>query len=67
MLKFLNKCKVPRIPPILFNGKYVTNCIQKASIFNMEIAEAKSMMKKGLLTAWTEFGHDLAVYHSSVA
>ena len=32
--KFLNKCKMPRIPPLLVQGKYVTNCKEKASIFN---------------------------------
>ena len=32
--KFLNKCKVPKIPPILVDNKYVTNCKEKASIFN---------------------------------
>ena len=32
--KFLNKCKIPRIPPILVDDKYITNCKEKASIFN---------------------------------
>ena len=32
--KFLNKCKVPKIPPILVDDKYITNCKEKASIFN---------------------------------
>ena len=32
--KFLNKCKIPKIPPLLVNDKYITNCKEKASIFN---------------------------------
>ena len=32
--KFLNKCKIPKIPPILVDDKYITNCKKKASIFN---------------------------------
>ena len=32
--KFLNKCKIPKIPPILVDDKYTTNCKEKASIFN---------------------------------
>ena len=32
--KFLNKCKIPKIPPILVDDKYITNCREKASIFN---------------------------------
>ena len=32
--KFLNKCKMPRIPPLFVQGKYVTNCKEKASFFN---------------------------------
>ena len=32
--KFLNKCKIPKIPPLLVDDKYITNCKEKASIFN---------------------------------
>ena len=32
--KFLNKCKIPKITPILVDDKYITNCKEKASIFN---------------------------------
>ena len=32
--RFLNKCKVPRIPPLFVNDKFITDCKQKASIFN---------------------------------
>ena len=30
----LNKCKIPRIPPLLKNGEFVTDCLDKAKIFN---------------------------------
>jgi hypothetical protein len=32
--KFLNKCKIPRIPPLFVQDKFITNCKEKASIFN---------------------------------
>ena len=32
--KFLNKCKIPKIPPLLVDDKYITNCKEKASFFN---------------------------------
>ena len=32
--KFLNKCKVPKIPPLFVQGRYITDCKDKASIFN---------------------------------
>ena len=34
MNKFLNKCKIPRIPPLFVQGKFITNCKEKALIFN---------------------------------
>ena len=30
----LNKCKIPRIPPLLVANKFVTNCKEKATLFN---------------------------------
>ena len=32
--RFLNKCKVPWIPPLFVDDKFITDCKQKASIFN---------------------------------
>ena len=34
MNKFLNRCKIPRIPPLFVQGKFITNCKEKALIFN---------------------------------
>ena len=31
---FLNKCKIPRIPPLFVNNIYITKCNDKAEIFN---------------------------------
>ena len=36
---FLNKCKAPRIPSLFFEGKFITNCKQKATVFNDYFAE----------------------------
>lgn len=36
---FLNKCKIPRIPPLLINNTYVTCCKEKAIIFNSFFAK----------------------------
>ena len=33
--KLLNKCKIPRVPPLLVQGKFITNCKEKASLFNV--------------------------------
>ena len=30
----LNNCKVPRIPPLLVDNKFVMDCNEKASLFN---------------------------------
>ena len=27
-----NKCKIPRIPPLLVAGKFITNCKEKANL-----------------------------------
>ena len=32
--KFLNKCKIPRIPPLFANDKYITDCKEKSDISN---------------------------------
>ena len=32
--KFLNKCKVPRIPPLFVQDKFIIGCKEKASLFN---------------------------------
>ena len=32
--KFLNKCKVPRIPPLIVNDKFIIDYKEKASLFN---------------------------------
>ena len=32
--KLLNKCKLPRIPPLLVENKFVTCCMNKAALFN---------------------------------
>ena len=36
---FLNKCKIPRIPPLFENGSFVTDCREKATIFNNYFAK----------------------------
>ena len=30
----MNKCKIPRIPPLLVADKFIVNCKEKANIFN---------------------------------
>ena len=31
--RVMNKCKAPKIPPLLVNNKYITNCKEKAEMF----------------------------------
>ena len=32
--KLLNKCKIPRIPPLFILNKFITDCKEKSTIFN---------------------------------
>ena len=32
--KLLNKCNIPKIPPLLSNNKFIINCKEKARMFN---------------------------------
>ena len=32
--QILNKCRVPRIPPIFSNNRLIINCVEKAQCFN---------------------------------
>ena len=32
--KIMSKCKVPKIPPLLVNNKFILNCREKATLFN---------------------------------
>ena len=36
---FLNKCKVPRIPPLYENRSFITDCKEKATLFNNYFAK----------------------------
>ena len=35
----LNKCKIPRIPPVLVADKFITSCKEKATLFNTYFVE----------------------------
>ena len=37
--QFLNKTKIPRIPPLFFNGNFIVCCQEKAKIFNEYFAK----------------------------
>ena len=39
MNEFLNKTKIPRIPPLFLNGKFIVCCKEKAQTFNNYFAE----------------------------
>ena len=32
--RVMNKCKIPKIPPLLVNSKFIVNCKEKATAFN---------------------------------
>ena len=32
--RVMNKCRVPKIPPILINNQFILNCSEKAKHFN---------------------------------
>ena len=45
--RFLNKIKIPTIPPLLVNGMFVTDFRKKASIFNIFFAEQCNIFNNG--------------------
>ena len=44
---FLNKCKVPRIPPLFEEGNFITNCVEKATVFNNYFAKQCTPFETG--------------------
>ena len=42
---FLNK-KIPRIPPVYHNNNYITDCKEKAQIFNNFLAKQSTLVDK---------------------
>ena len=46
----LNKCKIPRIPPLLISDKFVTSCKEKAILFNnFFVAQCQLIPNKSVL------------------
>ena len=43
--RFLNKIKIPSIPPLLVNNKFIVNVVEKASMFNTYFAEQCNILK----------------------
>ena len=49
--KLLNKCKVPRIPPLFVHNTFITICKEKASIFNkFFISQCTPLLNDSALT-----------------
>ena len=44
---FLNKCKIPRIPPLFVDGNFMTECKEKATIFNDYFAKQCTPFQTG--------------------
>ena len=52
--KILNKCRVPRIPPIFSNNKLIINCVEKAQCFNKcFLSHCKTNVNNILLPAFS--------------
>ena len=50
--KILNKCRVPRIPPIISNSKLLINCVEKAQCFNnFFLSHCKTNVNNSILPA----------------
>ena len=46
----LNKCKIPRIPPLLVADKFITNCKEKAILFNnFFVSQCKPILNGSVL------------------
>ena len=44
---FLNKCKIPRIPPLLVVGILISDCLKKAQLFNAYFLEQCTPLNNG--------------------
>ena len=44
---FLNNKKIPNIPPVLFEGKLISDFEKKAELFNNHFASQYSLVKNG--------------------
>ena len=52
--KILNKCRVPRIPPIFWNNKLIINCVEKAQCFNkFFLSHCKTNVNNSVLPAFS--------------
>ena len=46
MNKFLNKCKIPRNPPLWVQDRFVTDCKVKSSLFNNYFVNVATNLKR---------------------
>ena len=46
----MNRCRAPKIPPLLLDNDFVLNCVEKAKLFNDYFSkQCTSMMNSGVL------------------
>ena len=50
--KVMNKCKAPRIPPLLINNKFVINCKEKAKLFTQFFSEQCRPVNNDSCSSW---------------
>ena len=51
LYSLLNKCKIPRIPPLLIDNKFVTSCKEKVTFFNnLFLAQRQAFVNTSKLT-----------------
>ena len=54
--KLINKGNVPRIPPILYNNKFIVNCKEKACLFNEYfLKQCKPITNNSVLTDYINY------------
>ena len=52
----MNKCKAPKIPPLLVNNKYIMNCKEKADMFATYFSnQCKVIVSNSILPNFTYF------------
>ena len=45
--RVMNKCRAPKIPPVLVNNTYILNCIEKAEVFNNFFSDQCRLITNG--------------------
>ena len=64
--RVMNKCRAPRIPPILVNNMFISNCSEKAKLFNNFFSKQCSPIINGSVLPPLNLLTDKKIDHISI-